>query len=123
MSLNFSFTLVVSFAIFFIGLVVYLHDRKSLTNFFFFLIAAATVFWSFANFFSVTVRPEEALYWIRLVLFFAAPHSIFFLFFTLNFPSRTLSFRRRYAALIGGSRALALRTSPLPLFFSCRTVH
>src|SRR3989344_2373546 len=118
MSLNFSFTLVVSFAIFFIGLVVYLHDRKSLTNFFFFLIAAATVFWSFANFFSVTVRPEEALYWIRLVLFFAAPHSIFFLFFTLNFPSRTLSFRRRYAALIGGALALAMGISLSPFVFS-----
>ncbi len=80
--------LLASFAIFFIGAVVYFHDRKSASNRFFLALSLATVFWAMANYFSLHVPEDRVIVWVRLVLFFAAPHAVFFLLFTEQFPSR-----------------------------------
>src|SRR3989344_6114280 len=74
--------LLASFAIFFIGAIVYFHDRKSTSNRFFLLMSLATVFWAMANYFSLHVQQDRVIVWVRLVLFFAAPHAVFFLLFT-----------------------------------------
>ncbi len=80
--------LLASFAIFFIGAIVYFHDRKSASNRFFLLMSCATVLWAMANYFSLHVPADRTIVWVRLVLFFAAPHAVFFLLFTHQFPRR-----------------------------------
>ncbi|MEK7612102.1 MAG: ATP-binding protein [Patescibacteria group bacterium] len=87
MSIDLAITLVAAFGIFFLGSIVYFHDRKSFSNVLFFLISLSTVFWSLANYFSLNFDPERVLFWIRMVLFFAAPHAVLFSLFAHNFPN------------------------------------
>ncbi len=94
MPTDLAITLVSAFGIFFIGIVVYFHDRKSISNILFFLIALATVLWAIANYFSLNINPPQVLFWIRLVLFFATPHAVLFFIFTYNFPNRGLVIKR-----------------------------
>ena len=107
-------TIIPSFAIVFIGTTVYFHNRKSTTNLLFFLICLSTLLWSVTNYFSVVATPEESIVWIRLVLFFAAPHSIILLLFVLNFPHKRFRINKYLAssillALVG---AMAIAISP-----------
>lgn len=90
-----AYTLISSFSIFFLGIIVYFHNRKSVTNILFFFISLSTVAWAIANFFSLTVSSEEILLWIRLVLFFAVPHTVLFFAFIYNFPHERLVFNKK----------------------------
>lgn len=94
MTIELAYTLLAVFTIAFLGIVVFLHDRKSAVNILFSLICVSTVFWAIANYFSLTVPPDQALFWIRLVLFFAAPHAVLFFAFIYNFPRRNLAIKR-----------------------------
>jgi len=94
MAQDLAFTLIASFAIFFMGIIVYFHDRASVTNRLFFLMSLSTVFWSLANYFSLNADSEIILFWVRLVLFFAAPHAVIFFLFVHNFPNRNLVFSK-----------------------------
>lgn len=94
MAQDLAFTLIASFGIFFMGIIVYFHDRASVTNRLFFLMSLSTVLWSLANFFSLNAGFGMLLFWIRLVLFFAAPHVVLFLLFVYNFPSKNLVLNR-----------------------------
>jgi signal transduction histidine kinase len=84
------FTLTTSFAIFYVGVVIFFHQRKSASNKLFLLISVITVFWSIANYLSLTLSGIEALFSARLVLFFAVPHVILFYLFAKNFPNEKL---------------------------------
>ncbi len=94
MTTELAYTLIPVFTILFLGVLVFFHDRKSITNTLFFLICLSTVLWSISNYFSLTVSPNKALFWIRLVIFFAAPHAVFFWLFVYNFPHRNLIIKR-----------------------------
>lgn len=100
MSLALGSTLVSAFAIFFIGTLVYFHNRKSATNVLFFLMGLATLLWSVANFYSVSTDTAFALTAIRFVLFFATPHAVLFLLFTLTFPNTKITISKY---LFGGA--------------------
>ena len=95
MSPDLAYTLVASFGMFFMGIIVYFHDRSSVTNRLFFLMSLSTVFWSLANYFSLTSGTTELVYWVRLVLFFAAPHAVLFLIFIYNFPNSKLVLNKK----------------------------
>lgn len=90
MAQDLAFTLIASFGIFFMGIIVYFHDRSSVTNRLFFLMSLSTVFWSLANYFSLNADSRMLLFWVRLVLLFAAPHAVLFFLFVYNFPSKNL---------------------------------
>lgn len=113
-----AYTMVSGFAILFIGVMVYFHERTSFTNKLFFLISIATVLWANANYFSLTTAPEHLLFWVRLVLFFAVPHAVLLLLFTINFPKtgHVLSKGKLYAVLV--VTALAMLATISPLVFS-----
>lgn len=94
-------TILPSFLVIFLGVITYLHDRKSATNIIFSLISLTTVFWSISNYFSITVTESQSiLFWSRMVLFFAVPHAVLFLIFTLNFPQQKISSKKQLLALL-----------------------
>ena len=72
--------------ILFLGIIVYFHDKKSVTNNVLFLHTFTIAFWTISNYFSITTTGSDALFWIRLVIFFAVPHVFLFWFFIYVFP-------------------------------------
>ncbi len=100
MTLELAATIIPSFAILFIGAIVYFHNRKSATSVLFLIMSIATVLWAVANFYSVNVPPVENLRWIRLVLFFAAPHVVFFFIFVYNFPATRFRMNKKTFILL-----------------------
>ncbi len=107
-----------SFGIFFMGIIVYFHDRKSMTNLFFFLMSLSAVFWSLANYFSLTSEPVNVLFWIRMVLFFAVPLMASFFLFIYNFPEVKLRISRVYLSLVLIGTFLVMLTTISPFVFS-----
>lgn len=91
MNIGFIFTLVISFAILYIGILTTYHDKKSATNRLFAFISLATVAWSLANYFSLQPVLFPEIIWARLVIFLAVPHVILFYFFIRNFPKIELN--------------------------------
>lgn len=91
MNIGFIFTLIVSFAILYIGVITTYHNKTSATNKLFAFISVATVVWSLANYFSLEPVFLSQITWARLVLFFAVPHVILFYFFIRNFPKTEFS--------------------------------
>ena len=118
MAQDLAYTLIASFGIFFMGIVVYFHDRTSVTNRLFFLMSLSTVFWSLANYFSLNTSPEALLFWVRLVLFFAAPHAVIFLLFVYNFPNRNLFISKYLFGVILVVLAATMWATVSPFVFS-----
>src|SRR3989344_1762844 len=77
----------------FLGSVVYFHDRRSATNKIFIIHSAVGTLWAIATYFSLSTSPENVLFWIRAVIFFAVPHIFLFFLFVLNFPNDRLVVR------------------------------
>lgn len=115
MDIGFIFTLIVSFAILYIGVITTYHDKKSATNKLFAGISLATVVWSFANYFSLAPTIFSPLVWIRLVVFFAVPHVVLFYFFTRNFPKPEFTVPKfeLYGVSIIGVFMMVLTLTPL----------
>ncbi|GIW66755.1 MAG: hypothetical protein KatS3mg095_0653 [Candidatus Parcubacteria bacterium] len=90
MTIELLITLIVSFLIGYLGVIVFLHNIKNFNNILFFLICLTTIFWSITNYFSWIAPPEKALFWIRLVLFFAVFHLYFYFIFINNYPLEKL---------------------------------
>jgi signal transduction histidine kinase len=118
MSSDLAYTLVASFGIFFMGIIVYFHDRQSVTNRLFFLMSLSTFFWSFANYFSVNADYGHLLLWIRLVLFFAVPHAVLFLLFVYNFPNRNLAIKLPFFWFLMCLIILTMAATVSPFVFS-----
>ncbi len=78
----------------FLGILVFVHDRHSVTNKIFIIHALVGAGWAFINYFSLIASPETTLFWIRLVIFFAVPHVFLFLLFVLNFPGKKLQLNK-----------------------------
>lgn len=112
------FTLITSFAILYIGIITTYHDKKSITNRLFAFISLVTVAWSLVNYFSLQPIILSELVWVRLVIFFAIPHVIFFYFFTKNFPEQNLNIKRSELYTISGVGILLMIASLTPLIFS-----
>jgi signal transduction histidine kinase len=115
MNIGFIFTLVVSFAILYIGVITTYHDKISATNRLFTLISVVTVVWSLANYFSLEPVLFPEITWVRLVIFFAVPHVILFYFFIRNFPKSEFSIPKLefYGLTILGACMMVLTMTPL----------
>lgn len=111
-------TLVGAFGIFFMGILVYFHDRGSVTNRAFFMMSLSAVFWSLANYFSINVGQENVLIWVRLVLFSAAPLMATFFLFIYNFPDRNIKMSRLTLALFLTVTALVMIATISQFVFS-----
>ena len=118
MAQDLAYTLIASFGIFFMGIVVYFHDRSSVTNRLFFAMSLSTVFWSLANYFSINTDSEMLLFWVRLVLFFAAPHAVTFLLFIHNFPNRNLVFNKILFGVLIAVLGVTMWATVSPFVFS-----
>lgn len=118
MSSDLAYTLVGAFGIFFMGIIVYFHDKKSISNALFFFISLATVFWSLANYFSISVESDQVLIWVRLVLFFAVPHAALFSLFVYNFPNRELKINKISFGVIMVIMVFAMLATISPFVFS-----
>ena len=115
MDVGFIFTLVVSFAILFIGVITTYHDKKSVTNMLFAYISLATVAWSLANYFSLEPVFFSKIIWVRLVIFFAIPHVVLFYLFVRNFPKTAFSLSKIefYGLSIVGLVMMIIAMTPL----------
>ncbi len=99
------------------GIIVYFHDRKSVSNILFFLVSLFTVFWSLANYFSITVQPAAVLQWIRWVLFFAVPLMMSFFLFIFNFPEPNLKLPLKYLIPVFTATVITMALTISPLVF------
>ena len=109
--------IVVNVILIYLGLIVFLRDKKNATNIIFSLIALLNSLWSFANYFSVTFPPEQILIWIRLVIFFAIPHAILFAIFMSTFPHEKIYVSRKILVLIIFWMFIMMFISLTPLVF------
>ena len=123
MSPDLAYTLIAALSLFFIGIVVYFHDRKSASNILFFLISLATLFWALANYWSLNVESQEVLFWIRMVLFFAVPHSILLFLFIYNFPQKNFVIKKLILVMILAVMALTMAAAVSPWVFSAIEIN
>lgn len=100
------------------GIIVYFHDKKSVTNTLFFLMSLSAVFWSLANYFSITADSGGVLSWVRWVLFFAVPLMTTFFLFILNFPEVNSKISRKYLVLISIGTFFVMISTISPFVFS-----
>ena len=115
---NLFFTLIAAATTAFLGLLVFIHNRKGISNRIFIVHAAVGVVWAIINYFSVIASPETALFWIRFVIFFAVPHVFLFLLFVENFPSEKLEGRRWQFVVTLGLMGLMMILALSPFVFS-----
>lgn len=94
------FSLVAASITAFLGLVIFIHDRKSFTNRIFIVHSLIATIWALVNYQSVIAGLPTAIYWIRLVIFFASLHVILFYIFIKNFPNTNFVFKKREVMLI-----------------------
>jgi signal transduction histidine kinase len=86
MPLDLYFTFLVGLIVLFLGIIVYLHEKKSVSNIFFSLFCLANVLFLIVNYVSIISLHQDAIFWIRFVLFTAIPQVTLFFLFVKNFP-------------------------------------
>ena len=91
---NLFFSLVGASATVFLGTLVFLHNRRSITNVIFIIHSSVAVVWAIVNYFSLVAGIDTALHWIRLVIFLAVPYVLLFFLFVQNFPNDKLAIKR-----------------------------
>ncbi|PIZ95879.1 MAG: hypothetical protein COX81_00070 [Candidatus Magasanikbacteria bacterium CG_4_10_14_0_2_um_filter_37_12] len=79
----------------FLGSVVFYRNRKNASNILFLLFSFSFSFWSIINYFSLHPPVGYDLFWIRLVLFSAAPQAFFFALLMHTFPKDHIQLSRR----------------------------
>jgi signal transduction histidine kinase len=84
---NLFFTIIAASITAFLGFLIFLHNRRGAANIIFICQSLVGAIWAFVNYFSITVSPEAALPWVRLVIFFAVPYVFLFFLFVQNFPN------------------------------------
>lgn len=109
--------------IFLLGLLVYLNNKKSSANKFFFLFTISVVIWSATNLLTnLSVDPSLSLFWSKMAIVGAALLIYFFLLFSFYFPlQRKLSIQAKVWLFIPTSIFIAL--SPTSLNVSSATAH
>ncbi len=92
--INLFFALVASAVTAFLGFLVWLHDRRSISNIIFIVHALVGSIWALVSYVSIVSSPPSVLFWIRMVVFLAVPHVFLFLIFVLNFPETNLNIKK-----------------------------
>lgn len=108
-NLNIFFTLIAASVTLFLGVIVYLHNRRSATSRIFAAHSLVGTVWAIINYFSLAASPLNALFFIRGVLVLAVPHVFLFFLFSRNFPNKKLIVPRRQfwgVAVLGSAMML-----------------
>jgi len=97
-----------------LGGIVFIRKPRSATHLLFLLLSITLILWETANYFSLHPPTEHTLFWIRLVMFFAAPLSVTLLLFIITFPKDQIPLARpRLFGLLGATAAtMAVALSP-----------
>ena len=84
-----------------LGLPILLQSRRDAAARVFFAIIFVFSLLTYVNYRSLTVAPVESLFWIRLVMFFAATHVFFFFVFVHYFERKEAQFTRFSKRTVG----------------------
>jgi signal transduction histidine kinase len=118
------FTLVAASVTAFLGFVVYQHARQSVSSKILIAHSFVGVAWALLNYISIMSEGDYALFWIRLVLFFAVPHVFLFLFFVKNFPAQNLKIpKTQLAYLLAWMGVLMILTLTPFVFEGVKVAH
>lgn len=79
----------------FLGLLVFIHERKSASNKIFILHSLIGSIWALVNYKSIVADENTLLLWIRLVMFFAVPYVALFFLFVSNFPNSRFVYKSK----------------------------
>ncbi len=110
-----TFILLVTVANLIFGSVVYLRNKKNLTNLLFFGVTLGVVFWSLSMvFFRGVSHIDIATLFSRILYFTAAIIPIIFLYFTFAFPNETFNFKNWQKYLLPIPFLLIVLISLLP---------
>lgn len=119
MSFDLFISSIVSVTVFFLGVVVYIHDSKSALNRTFVLICLATIFNVLCVYLSLhQTVPDAMLWWIRFTVFFAILHTIFFFLFIDTFPGTTFHISRRNFLFLSLAGVIGLAAVLSPYAFT-----
>jgi signal transduction histidine kinase len=84
-----------------LGFVIYITDRKSITNKIFFLFSIITILWSFFNYINYqATSPTVVLWLLRAVIFLGVWHAFTFFTFLYVFPKEKIYFPWMYKFLL-----------------------
>lgn len=101
----------------FLGGIVFYRNRKSHSNILFFLLCFSFVSWSIINYFSLHPPFGGELFWIRLVLFSAAPQAFLFALFMHTFPKDKITLGKKYLTIFIFFAAVQMYLTLTPLVF------
>ena len=90
MNLDLIITIITAIASLSLGLIVLIRGEKKLNNKAFLFLCISIIFWAIANYFSLHPIIWGVLFWIRLVLLFAALLMFNFFFFIYVFPENEI---------------------------------
>lgn len=105
-----------------LGFLVLVRRNKDEAKFLFAQLNFSIALWATANYFSVNVDPIESLFWIRLVLFFAAPQVLFLFLFVRTFPEKRLTLQKRNLLLLVSYTILVMVLTLTPAVFESISV-
>lgn len=101
LTLDFIFVGISVVGILILGTLVFLNNRKSITNVSFFYFSIAASFWGIFNYLNYQFRSPELILWsLRAVIFFAVWYSFFLFQFLFVFPLEHVSFSKKYKYLL-----------------------
>ena len=84
-----------------LGFVIYITNRKSITNKFFFIFSIITILWSFFNYINYqATSPTVVLWLLRAVIFLGVWHAFTFFTFLYVFPKEKIYFPWMYKFLL-----------------------
>jgi len=116
-TLNLFFALIASALTLYMGVLVFVHDRHGVTNQIFIIHSLVGAVWAIVNYFSISHGPDQALPWIRLVIFFAVPHVFLFFLFVRNFPNVTWVERKRFLVPVFAIMAILMAATQTRVVF------
>jgi len=91
---------VASTAILNLGILIFLNDKKSITNKTFLYFTIASFLWNLFNYLNFQFSTEITILWsLRLVLFFSIWYSFFLSQLFYVFPEKSITFSRKYFTL------------------------
>ena len=79
-----------------LAFVVIRNKGASVNGIIFSLLALNLAVWSIVNYFSLHSTPETMLFWVKMVMFFAAPQPLLFYLFIRNFSSDHLAVSKKH---------------------------
>ena len=102
-----------------LGFVVFLNNRRNITNQSFFLFTLFTILWGIVNYLSYQFNIAGLVIWIlRMAIFFAVWHTFSFFTFCFVYPRDKLKFPRWYKFVLVPLVVIISSLTLTPLVFS-----